>query len=33
MQGFIHLQGISTSDFFPLTFNQQREKLNGCDTT
>jgi len=30
---FYSLQGNSTSDFFSLTFNQQREKLNGYDTT
>jgi hypothetical protein len=33
MSGFIRLQGNSTSGFFSLTFNQQREKLNGYDTT
>ena len=30
MFGSIPLQGKSTSDFFSLTFNQQREKLNGA---
>jgi len=30
MSGSIHLQGNSTSGFFSLTYNQQREKLNGA---
>ena len=33
MYAFIQLQGNSTSGFFPLPFNKQREKLNGYDTT